>query len=303
MDTDVQRADARLQGVIADEPAWRQFPAPSLRGAPHDVVIGHWTDARVARRELTAPVLDGHYTVSILLGRASVDCYKNGRLLGRGAGGRGGLQLTTPGEQVVCTFRGANEALHLFFPDALVEAEHGALPRLDDPAFLVDPVLASYALRLVSDGNGRNTVREILRHVLSRYAHEPVGAAPARGLCASRLRRVLDYIDANLAEPVMLNDIARQAGLSRMYFAAQFRLATGRTPHAYLTWRRVERAKALIAQGMAIADAALAVGFPGQAHFTSVFRALNGEPPGRWRTQRRRADRDAPRPDSAVQAR
>lgn len=303
MELDGRHAGARLQRFVADEPAWRQFPHTSLCRAPDDVVIGHWADARLARRELTAPVLEGHYTVSILLGRASVDCYKNGRLLGRGTGGRGGLQLTTPGEAVVCAFRGANEALHLFFPDALVEAEHGTQPRLDDPAFLVDPVLVSYALRVVSDAESHQVVREILRHVLSRYAREPAGAPPARGLCASRLRRVLDYIDANLAEPVMLNDIARHAGLSRMHFAAQFRLATGQTPHAYLNGRRVERAKALIAQGMAIADAALAVGFPGQAHFTSVFRALNGEPPGRWRTQRQQAGSGTPSPDPAVRAR
>ncbi|PLZ04062.1 hypothetical protein CY652_03620 [Burkholderia sp. WAC0059] len=289
---------AGLPSVLADEPAWRQLPYRSSHRALDHVAIGHWADGRIGRRELTAPVFDGHYTVSILLGRASVDCYKNGRLLARGTGGPGGLQLTAPGERVVCAFRGENEALHLFFPAVLVEAEHGAAPRLDDPAFRVDPLLVPFAqrcasarerggLRPGSRPDGNDAVREILHHVLSRYVRESARATQTRGLSRPRLRRVVDYIDANLAEPLTLHDIALHAGLSRMHFAAQFRLATGRTPHAFLMERRIERAKSLISQGMTIAEVAQAVGFQGQAHFTTVFCSLIGMPPGRWRTERR----------------
>ncbi|MBN3727485.1 helix-turn-helix transcriptional regulator [Burkholderia sp. Ac-20379] len=123
----------------------------------------------------------------------------------------------------------------------------------------------------------------IVRHVLTRYAREP-GRACA-GLSAPRLRRVFDYVEANLAEPITLHDIARHAGLSRMHFAAQFRLATGLSPHAFLTQRRIEQAKRLLRDGLPIVEAALACGFPGQAHFTTVFRELTGTTPRRWRMQ------------------
>jgi AraC family transcriptional regulator len=298
--THVSASGARspLQQVLADEHTWREIPRCTNRAPVSDVVIGHWTDERVVRRELTAPMSERHYTVSILLGKATVDCYKNGRLLDRGTGGPGGVQLTAPGEQVTCSFRGANEAIHLFLPSELVESAYGSLRidasalRLEDPAFRVDPALVPIAQSLAATRNDDRQgsvvsvdgmVQGILRHVLSRYAYERPCASDARGLSEPRLRRVIDYIDANLAEPITLHDIARQAGLSRMHFAAQFRLAMGCTPHAFLRMRRIERAKALLMQDIPIVDVALAVGFQGQAHFTAVFKELDGQSPGRWR--------------------
>ncbi|GAB7527058.1 helix-turn-helix domain-containing protein [Paraburkholderia sp. 2C] len=291
-------AHSSLQQVLADEHSWREMPLGTNPAPVSDVVIGHWSDERVVRRELTAPMSDRHYTVSILLGKATVDCYKNGRLLDRGTGGPGGVQLTAPGEQVTCSFRGANEAIHLFLPSDLVESAYGSLRanasalRLEDPAFRVDPALVPIARTLAATRNDdrqdnvvsvNGIVQEVLHHVLSRYAHERPGASDARGLSEPRMRRVVDYIDANLAEPITLQDIARHAGLSRMHFAAQFRLAMGCTPHSFLRMRRIERAKTLLMQGIPIVDVALAVGFQGQAHFTAVFKELDGRSPGRWR--------------------
>ncbi|WP_241015011.1 helix-turn-helix transcriptional regulator [Burkholderia sp. Ac-20379] len=284
----------------ADERRWREMPLPPVASLctppalaprpPAGIVIGHWLDRRSRWRELVAPVLARHYTISLLLGAATVDCYKNGRLLERGTGGPGGVQLTAPGESVQCRFRGENEALHVFVPAALIDAEYGAAapPRLEDPGFRVDPVLAPLARRLaggerVMAGQRDPLLAGIVRHVLTRYAREP-GRACA-GLSAPRLRRVFDYVEANLAEPITLHDIARHAGLSRMHFAAQFRLATGLSPHAFLTQRRIEQAKRLLRDGLPIVEAALACGFPGQAHFTTVFRELTGTTPRRWRMQ------------------
>ncbi|WP_414446683.1 helix-turn-helix transcriptional regulator [Burkholderia sp. 22PA0099] len=288
-------------GLPTDEQRWREMPLPPATvlpaiapRPPAGIVIGHWLDRRIRWRELVAPVLARHYTISLLLGAATVDCYKNGRLLERGTGGPGGVQLTMPGESVQCRFRGENEALHVFVPAALIDAEYSAAsgsaapPRLEDPGFRVDPVLAPLARQLAgydraTAGKHDQLLAGILRHVLTRYAREP-GSACA-GLSAPRLRRVFDYVEANLAEPITLHDIARHAGLSRMHFAAQFRLATGLSPHAFLTQRRIEQAKRLLRDGLPIVEAALASGFPGQAHFTTVFRELTGTTPGRWRTQ------------------
>lgn len=294
---------ATAQGLLADEQVWRQMPCGTVHVDDDRIAIGHWTDARVARRELTAPVLARHYTVGILLGSATIDCYKDGRLLDRGTGGPGGLQLTAPGEQVRCAFRGANEALHLFLPLGLVESEYGGLqgrrtaPRFDDPAFRVDPALVAMARSLAASVRGghldalheEELVQAVLRHVLSRYARERTRATSVAGLSPARLRRVIDYIDANLAEPITLQDIARHAGLSRMYFAAQFRLATGFAPHAFLRARRIERSMALLMQDRPLVEVALAVGFQGQAHFSTVFRELNGVSPARWRARQRMA--------------
>jgi AraC-like DNA-binding protein len=99
-----------------------------------------------------------------------------------------------------------------------------------------------------------------------------------------RLKRVRDHIDRHIAEPLPLARLADAAGLSPMHFAAQFRRATGRRPHHYLLERRIERAKALLAgDETPLAQVALCVGFQGQSHFSTVFKRLTGETPGRWK--------------------
>jgi transcriptional regulator GlxA family with amidase domain len=98
-----------------------------------------------------------------------------------------------------------------------------------------------------------------------------------------RLKRAIDYVEARLAEPVSLADLASSAGLTRMHFAAQFRAATGLRPHEYLLRRRIERAQEmLVGTGMSLVDVALSVGFQTQSHFTSVFKRYAGQPPRAW---------------------
>ena len=109
-------------------------------------------------------------------------------------------------------------------------------------------------------------------------------AAP--GLSRRRLLRVLAYIDANIGEPITLANLATAAGLSRMYFARQFRAATGVRPHEYVLRRRVERAQQLLtATSDALVDIALSVGFQTQAHFTTVFKKIVGNTPRQWRRE------------------
>ena len=61
-----------------------------------------------------------------------------------------------------------------------------------------------------------------------------------------RLKRVLQYVDENLAGKITLQHLAAVAGLSRMHFAAQFRAAVGMRPHDFLLKRRIERAQELL---------------------------------------------------------
>lgn len=99
-----------------------------------------------------------------------------------------------------------------------------------------------------------------------------------------RLKRVMAYIDENIGEAISLADLAQTAGLSRMYFAARFRTATGLRPHEYILRRRIERAKDMLAKtNESLVEIALNVGFQTQAHFTTVFKRFAGVTPGRWR--------------------
>jgi AraC family transcriptional regulator len=99
-----------------------------------------------------------------------------------------------------------------------------------------------------------------------------------------RLKRVYEFVDANIDERISLEVLAQVAGVSRMYFAAQFREATGLRPHDYLIRRRIALAKKmLLGPDRPIVDIALSVGFQTQAHFTTVFKRIEGFTPHRWR--------------------
>jgi AraC family transcriptional regulator len=109
-------------------------------------------------------------------------------------------------------------------------------------------------------------------------------AVPA--LSKWRLMRVLTYIDANIGEPITLANLSATAGLSRMYFARQFRTATGIRPHEYVLRKRIERAQQMLAETSdALVDVALSVGFQTQAHFTTVFKRVVGNTPCQWRRE------------------
>ncbi|WP_441228408.1 helix-turn-helix domain-containing protein [Tardiphaga sp. 20_F10_N6_6] len=99
-----------------------------------------------------------------------------------------------------------------------------------------------------------------------------------------RLKRVEEYVAANLERGSSLSELAKLAGLSRMHFAAQFRAATGYRPHDYILQKRIEAARTLLCTtDTPLAQIALSVGFQAQAHFSTVFKRLTGDTPARWR--------------------
>lgn len=105
-------------------------------------------------------------------------------------------------------------------------------------------------------------------------------------LTPARLSRVLDFIEAHLAEDVGLTALAEVAGLSPFHFARVFRQQTGISPYQHVIRRRVERATRLLAEGaLPIAEVARLCGFSSQSHFTAAFTRATGVTPGRFRRE------------------
>jgi AraC-like DNA-binding protein len=98
------------------------------------------------------------------------------------------------------------------------------------------------------------------------------------------LRRARDLIDRAYAQPLDLDGMARAAGYSKYHFARAFGAAYGEPPRAYLTRRRIERAKTLLrTRDMTVTDVSFAVGFGSLASFSARFRRLAGVSPSRYR--------------------
>lgn len=122
-------------------------------------------------------------------------------------------------------------------------------------------------------------------HIIRAYGGVPVGPVAVRGgLAPWQLRRACEFIDANLTSGLSIADIAAECGLSSSYFAKAFKRVTGAPPHAWLSMRRIERAKQLLnGTNLELAEIALACGFVDQSHFSRSFAKSEGCSPGQWR--------------------
>lgn len=100
----------------------------------------------------------------------------------------------------------------------------------------------------------------------------------------SHLRRARDLIDRRYAEPLDLAAMARAAGYSTFHFARAFRTAFGETPRAYLTRRRIERAKDLLrSANLTVTEVCHLTGFSSLGSFSARFTELVGVPPTEYR--------------------
>jgi transcriptional regulator GlxA family with amidase domain len=99
------------------------------------------------------------------------------------------------------------------------------------------------------------------------------------------LRRARDLMDRSYAEPLDVPAMARAALMSPAHFSRKFRAAYGETPYSYLMTRRIERAKALLRQGMSVTGTCVAVGCTSLGSFSSRFTEIVGETPSQYRAR------------------
>ncbi|HEY6954843.1 MAG TPA: AraC family transcriptional regulator [Flavisolibacter sp.] len=91
------------------------------------------------------------------------------------------------------------------------------------------------------------------------------------------------FIDENYQEPIDLDRIAQKAFLSRYYFHRLFSQVYKRTPHEYLTYKRIERAKDLLSQNKQVTDVCNEVGFESLTSFSVLFKREIGFAPTYYR--------------------
>ena len=101
----------------------------------------------------------------------------------------------------------------------------------------------------------------------------------------AHLRRARDFMDREFAKPLDVPAMAKAALMSPAHFARKFRAAYGETPYSYLMTRRIERATALLRQGMSVTDACFAVGCTSLGSFSSRFTEIIGETPSHYRAR------------------
>ncbi|MEO0818924.1 MAG: AraC family transcriptional regulator [Pseudomonadota bacterium] len=126
---------------------------------------------------------------------------------------------------------------------------------------------------------------------LDRYFDAEVNRRREVGALSKRtVEEILYYMDAHLAEPIGLRDLAGLAGLSRARFVKAFKNAAGESPYQALIRRRLEAARfALMTGEKSISEISLACGFSSQQHMTGLFSTRFGIAPAAFRNQIRAA--------------
>ena len=105
---------------------------------------------------------------------------------------------------------------------------------------------------------------------------------------ALRFAGVIAHMREHADQKLTLEDLAAVAALSPFHFLRRFKAACHATPQQMLMALRLLRAKRLLADGVAPAQAAAASGLTDQAHLTRAFAHRYGVTPGRYQRQLRR---------------
>jgi AraC family transcriptional regulator len=248
----------------------------------------------------------------------SVDIRGNGSVVRRQGGGifertvaeRGTIWLSPAGmlDDFVELSDPVPGILHVYLPSSLfssnslgIELDKSVIALLRYQSGFQDPLVVGIAAAIVSELQIQTSAGRLLAETLAcslaaRLVQNHVSPSPVRafrritqgGLDRRRLSRVLEYIAANLEGDLTIDHLASITCLSRFHFARAFKAATGRSPHRYVSAKRLDRAKALLAQkDRSLVDIALALSFSSQANFTRAFRQMTGQTPGQFR---RRSD-------------
>jgi AraC family transcriptional regulator len=128
-------------------------------------------------------------------------------------------------------------------------------------------------------------INTLIVHLLRRYSSQSnPSPALAEGLPPFKLKQVLEYIHAHLAEDMQLSQLAAIAQLSPNHFASSFKKAIGVPPYQYIIQQRLEQAQKLLkTTSMSITEISMQVGFASQSHFTTHFRKHLSITPKKYR--------------------
>jgi AraC-like DNA-binding protein len=195
--------------------------------------------------------------------------------------------------QLICGFLGCD--LRPFNPlfAGLPRVIHLSSRKGQDAGWLDHFIAAVVAESASKRAGGENVLARLAELMFVEVVRRYLDTMPAdqQGwLAALRDRaigRALALMHARPAHPWTLDELAKEAALSRSALAERFTLLVGVPPMQYLAQWRIQLAASLIAGGtMSINMIAARVGYESEAAFNRAFKRLVGLAPGAWRRTR-----------------
>ena len=148
-------------------------------------------------------------------------------------------------------------------------------------------------LKLIGEDFDDGLVNRVCEQVLTDRVRSPTDRQrlPLRarlGVQNSKVLTIIELMEANLAEPLSLVEIADHVGLSRRQIERLFRQEMGRSPARYYLEIRLDRARHLLIQSsLPVVEVAVACGFVSASHFSKCYRELYARSPQQERVDRK----------------
>lgn len=256
------------------------------------VVAASWNN----RHDLQDYHAPSHHTLSCYLS-GGTETYRRDQPERKGAPGK--LCVLPAGHQSSWVINGEIRLAHLY-----ISPEQFALncvtlldrePRqmmLHEHTFIDDPLQTERFHRLIhmnwSEPGERlqtsSLAHELLDHMILSQVGLREGLRLKGGLAPHLRRRLIEFIELNLGEPLSLGQLAGLCALSEYHFARMFHESFGLPPHQYLLARRMNRARELLrGTRTALNEIALACGFASASHFSNRFKQVMGATAGAYR--------------------
>jgi AraC-like DNA-binding protein len=237
----------------------------------------------------------GLYHLVVHAADCQLTAIHNGRVRYNGFLPANTVQFSRPEEEVHCAGHGSIRFLTVCFtPDFLARHLDSLLVNSDvielrDIRSTVDVGLAQLAQAYEAISSRGMPVTElyfdtlrqaILDRIVLRHVSRPIRPGLSETLVPLKARRVIDYIESNLAYDLQLAKLCHVAGISRSHFARAFRNTIGMAPHTFVLQRRLARAVELLTPGkLSMREVAERCGFADHAHLTRTFKTRFGHPP------------------------
>jgi AraC family transcriptional regulator len=165
------------------------------------------------------------------------------------------------------------------------------VPRLGDSDPLLERLILSLRDELLDPSDSLYAdylARMAAARLIKAHSAQPCRVAAPRDLAfrkgGRQMTRAVEYLQAHLHKAVTLGDLAKAIDVSVSQLTAMFKRTVNQPPHRFIMGLRVERARALLANGdMPLAEIAIACGFSHQEHMTRIFKRETSLTPAVYR--------------------
>jgi len=261
----------------------------------------HWRGAmlrgwRGTSAVMVQPPLDHHYVVMHLDGAKQVTRRRDGCAVSTVAE-NGSLTLVPAGTAYLWRTVGPIAFAHLYVHPAQLEdflareldADARSVSLIDcvgSRDALLEPLFVKMLEVLGTTARPSTLLLDsLLESFMAGLTQRHLSAPMGRPTCAvslapHRLRRVLEFMEANLGQDLALADLVAAAGTSQSHFSRAFHLATGHSPYRYLLQRRIEYARVLLMTTVQSIEAISSTcGFNSRRQFAVMFKRSVGVSP------------------------